>query len=69
MTLAVPTSLEPMLAQFSPEVPTGPEWIYEPKWDGFRCLAFRDGDTVAVQSKAGLTREAARSTTWASARG
>jgi len=34
-------------------VPTGPEWQYEPKWDGFRCLAFRDGDTVALQSKSG----------------
>ena len=34
-------------------VPTGPEWQYEPKWDGFRCLAFRDADTVALQSKAG----------------
>lgn len=35
------------------EVPTGGEWQYEPKWDGFRCLAFRDGDEVALQSKAG----------------
>jgi ATP-dependent DNA ligase len=34
-------------------VPTGPEWQYEPKWDGFRCLAFRDGDRIALQSKAG----------------
>jgi ATP-dependent DNA ligase len=34
-------------------VPTGSEWQYEPKWDGFRCLAFRDGDSVALQSKAG----------------
>jgi ATP-dependent DNA ligase len=39
-------------------LPTGPEWQYEPKWDGFRCLAFRDGDDVELQSKAGkpLTR-------------
>jgi ATP-dependent DNA ligase len=35
------------------EIPTGDEWQYEPKWDGFRCLAFRDGDEVALQSKAG----------------
>ena len=34
-------------------IPTGPEWQYEPKWDGFRCLAFRDDDRVAMQSKAG----------------
>jgi len=53
VTLEVPTSLEPMLAQLSGEIPTGPEWVYEPKWDGFRCLAFRDGDEVALQSKAG----------------
>ena len=35
------------------EVPQGSEWQYEPKWDGFRCLAFRDGDEVQLQSKAG----------------
>jgi ATP-dependent DNA ligase len=36
-----------------PALPAGPEWQYEPKWDGFRCLAFRDGDEVRIQSKAG----------------
>jgi ATP-dependent DNA ligase len=35
------------------EVPVGPEWQYEPKWDGFRCIAFRDGDKIFLQSKAG----------------
>src|ERR1700680_1259830 len=34
-------------------VPEGPQWQYEPKWDGFRCLAFRDAADVALQSKAG----------------
>ena len=36
----------------------GHEWQYEPKWDGFRCLVFRDGDKVELQSKSGkpLTR-------------
>jgi len=34
-------------------LPTGDDWQYEPKWDGFRCLAFRDGDTIRIQSKAG----------------
>jgi ATP-dependent DNA ligase len=34
-------------------IPTGDAWQYEPKWDGFRCLAFRDGDDVQLQSKAG----------------
>jgi ATP-dependent DNA ligase len=40
------------------QIPSGPEWQYEPKWDGFRCLVFRDGDKVDLQSKAGqpLTR-------------
>jgi ATP-dependent DNA ligase len=34
-------------------IPTGDEWQYEPKWDGFRCVAFRDGDEIYLQSKAG----------------
>jgi ATP-dependent DNA ligase len=40
------------------DIPTGEEWQYEPKWDGFRCLVFRDGDKVELQSKSGqsLTR-------------
>jgi ATP-dependent DNA ligase len=40
------------------DIPIGEEWQYEPKWDGFRCLAFRDGDNVELQSKSGqsLTR-------------
>jgi len=39
-------------------IPAGPEWQYEPKWDGFRCLVFRDRESVTLQSKAGkpLTR-------------
>ncbi len=35
------------------EIPSGPQWQFEPKWDGFRCLAFRDGDKIALQSKSG----------------
>ncbi|MEA2981633.1 MAG: hypothetical protein QOF09_3456 [Alphaproteobacteria bacterium] len=48
----------PMEALSVDEVPVGPEWQYEPKWDGFRCLAYRNGDTVTLQSKSGkpLTR-------------
>jgi ATP-dependent DNA ligase len=40
------------------DIPTGLEWQYEPKWDGFRCLVFRDGGKVELQSKSGqpLTR-------------
>jgi ATP-dependent DNA ligase len=41
-----------MEAQVAQEIPQGDEWQYEPKWDGFRCLAFRDGDEVELQSKA-----------------
>jgi ATP-dependent DNA ligase len=40
-----------MLAAASPEIPDGPGWLYEPKWDGFRALVFRDGDAVLVQSR------------------
>ena len=48
----------PMEARSVDAIPEGPEWQYEPKWDGFRCIVFRDGDTVTLQSKAGkpLTR-------------
>jgi ATP-dependent DNA ligase len=35
------------------EIPSGDDWLYEPKWDGFRCLVFRAGDTVHLQSKSG----------------
>lgn len=34
-------------------LPHGEQWQYEPKWDGFRCLAFRDGDAIELQSKSG----------------
>jgi len=42
-----------MEAQSVDAIPEGDEWQYEPKWDGFRCLVFRDGDHVELQSKAG----------------
>jgi ATP-dependent DNA ligase len=42
-----------MEARSVDEIPTGDEWQYEPKWDGFRCIAFRDGGKVFLQSKAG----------------
>lgn len=35
------------------EIPAGDNWEYEPKWDGFRCIGFRDGENVYLQSKAG----------------
>jgi ATP-dependent DNA ligase len=48
----------PMEATPVDEIPTGEEWQYEPKWDGFRCVAFRREKKVTLQSKSGrpLTR-------------
>ena len=42
-----------MEARSVEEIPTGAHWQYEPKWDGFRCLVFRDGDKIFLQSKNG----------------
>ena len=43
----------PMEAESEPALPRGATWQYEPKWDGFRCLVFRDDKRVYLQSKAG----------------
>ena len=51
MTLPVEKDYLPMEALTAAELPSGPEWQYEPKWDGFRCLAFRDGKHVDLMSK------------------
>ena len=45
--------LAPMEARRVRALPDDAGWQFEPKWDGFRCLAFRDGAAVALQSKAG----------------
>src|SRR6266545_3142338 len=45
--------IPPMEARSVEEIPTGDGWQYEPKWDGFRCLAFRNGDKIFLQSKNG----------------
>lgn len=50
--LEVKPPLPPMEAKTAESVPAGEKWQYEPKWDGFRCLIFRDGDEVELQSKA-----------------
>jgi ATP-dependent DNA ligase len=42
-----------MEAQLVARIPKSPGWLYEPKWDGFRCLVFRDGPEIELQSKAG----------------
>lgn len=53
MSLPLRYTYPPMEALSVAELPTGREWQYEPKWDGFRCIAFSDGDTVELRSKAG----------------
>jgi ATP-dependent DNA ligase len=58
MPLALRPPLPPMEALPVDAIPVGADWQYEPKWDGFRCLVFRDGHEVELQSKSGqpLTR-------------
>ena len=53
MTLPIKPPFPPMEALLVSEIPEGENWEYEPKWDGFRCLAFRDGKTLELQSKSG----------------
>lgn len=53
MALPIHPPFAPMEALSVEAIPEGGEWQYEPKWDGFRCLAFRDGNDVELQSKAG----------------
>src|SRR5512141_313670 len=53
MSLPIRPPFPPMEALLVDEIPSGEHWQYEPKWDGFRCLAFRDGDDVELQSKSG----------------
>lgn len=54
MNLPVEPPYPPMDALAAPELPVGPEWQYEPKWDGFRAIAFRDDGEIELQSKASL---------------
>ena len=51
MDLPILPPVKPMLAKSVPEVPDGPGYLYEPKWDGFRCIVFRDGDEVELGSR------------------
>ena len=53
MKLPVEPGYAPMEARLAAKLPSGDGWLYEPKWDGFRCLAFRDGDDIDLRSKAG----------------
>lgn len=51
MQLPVNPPVLPMLAKRVGELPVAGDWIFEPKWDGFRALVFRDGDEVLIQSR------------------
>src|SRR5581483_6276633 len=51
MNLPVNPPILPMLAKRVDELPVGGNWIFEPKWDGFRALVFRDGDEILIQSR------------------
>jgi hypothetical protein len=50
-TYAIEPPIEPMLAKLTEELPAGGNFLYEPKWDGFRAIVFRDGDDVDVRSR------------------
>jgi len=51
MKLPVQPPIKPMLAKLSRDLPEGDGLFYEPKWDGFRCIVFRDGDQVTLGSR------------------
>ena len=51
MRLPVMPPVKPMLAKAVYELPRDPGLLYEPKWDGFRCIVFRDGDEVELGSR------------------
>jgi ATP-dependent DNA ligase len=51
MELVVMPPIEPMLAKLQPDIPIGDSWLYEPKWDGFRAIVYRDGDEVHIGSR------------------
>src|SRR5688572_24443371 len=53
MALPIRLPFEPMEALSVDQIPEGADWQYEPKWDGFRCIVFRDAAKVELQSKAG----------------
>ncbi len=53
MVLPVNPPVEPMLAALTPTIPDGDRLLFEPKWDGYRCLVFRDGKDIFLQSRAG----------------
>jgi ATP-dependent DNA ligase len=57
MAFPIEPPIEPMLAALETDIPAGDGWIYEPKWDGFRALIFRDGARVHLASRNRLPLE------------
>ncbi|HEX5598462.1 MAG TPA: ATP-dependent DNA ligase, partial [Micromonosporaceae bacterium] len=55
MELPINPPVEPMLAKSVPKIPTAEGMTYEPKWDGYRCIVFRDGDEVELASRGDKT--------------
>src|SRR3954470_14993623 len=53
VSLPLKPPIQPQLARPAKELPAGDEWRFEPKWDGFRTIVFRDGDEVHLQSRNG----------------
>ena len=53
MKLPLKPPVQPQLAKSARDLPPGDGWCYEPKWDGFRTIVFRDGDEVQLQSRNG----------------
>jgi ATP-dependent DNA ligase len=53
LTLPLKPPLQPQLARSRTELPTGEEWAYEPKYDGFRAIVFVDGEAAMIQSRGG----------------
>jgi ATP-dependent DNA ligase len=53
MPLPLSPPIQPQLARSAKQLPVGEQWAYEPKFDGFRAIAFVDGDEVYIQSRSG----------------
>ncbi len=51
MNLPIQPPVLPMLSKRVDELPAGSDWVYEPKWDGFRTIVFREGKDVLIQSR------------------
>jgi ATP-dependent DNA ligase len=53
VALPLKPPVQPQLARSAKDLPEGDEWMYEPKWDGFRTIVFRDGEDIRLQSRNG----------------